>query len=295
MGGLRKDLPITYWTFLIGALSIAGVPLLSGFFSKDEILYRTFAGGHTLLWLLAIATSFLTAVYMFRLVFLTFHGERATAPAAGNAGHGHPSHLHDAPKPMAFALVILAVGSVLAGYVGVPHVLGGSNRIEEFLAPNLDVGAEVGTHADPAADARADADAAHASGDQTILELTLMGVSTVVGLSGIGVAALFFLRNRRAADALAERFSGVRTLLENKYYVDEIYDAAFVRPTRILSERGLWKVVDVGAIDGLVNGVARAVGSLSFVLRRLQTGSVRTYAASLFLGAVMVLGYYLWK
>jgi NADH-quinone oxidoreductase subunit L len=294
MGGLRKDLPITYWTFLIGALSIAGVPLLSGFFSKDEILYRTFASGHTLLWVLAIITSFLTAVYMFRLVFMTFHGQRATAP--GDAGHGHGAHLHDAPKPMAFALVVLAVGSVLAGYVGVPHALGGSNRIEEFLAPNLETGAQADAHAAASTDTSTASDGAHASsGNETMVELTLMGVSTVVGMSGIGVAAFFFLKNRRAADALAERFSGIRALLENKYYVDEVYDAAFVRPTRILSERGLWKVVDVGAIDGLVNGVARAVGGLSFVLRRVQTGSVRTYAASLFLGAVMVLGYYLWK
>src|SRR5262249_25242309 len=94
MGGLKSELPITYWTFLIGALAIAGVPLLSGFFSKDEILYRTYAGGHTWLWLLGVATSFLTAIYMFRLVFLTFHGKRAPAVIAAEAHHGHDGHGH---------------------------------------------------------------------------------------------------------------------------------------------------------------------------------------------------------
>ncbi len=142
MGGLKKELPITYWTFLIGALAIAGFPFLSGFFSKDEILYRTFAGGHPILWAIGAATSLLTAVYMFRLVFLTFHGERAAAghghDAHGHAGHGHDDHghgghLHDAPPAMAAALLILALGSVVAGYVGVPHALGGDNRIESFL------------------------------------------------------------------------------------------------------------------------------------------------------------------
>jgi NADH-quinone oxidoreductase subunit L len=287
MGGLKQALPITYWTFLVGALAIAGFPLLSGFFSKDEILYRTFAGGHTLLWVTALATSFLTAVYMFRLVFMTFHGERAAAHE--HADGRHALHLHDAPRPMAFALVVLAVGSVAAGYVGVPHALGGANRIEEFLSPNLAVQGPAADHAAPPEAAGS----THASGGDEALELTLMGVSTLAGLSGIGLAVYFFLKNRRAADAMAERFAGIRTLLQNKYYVDEIYEAVVIRPTRILSERGLWQVVDVRAIDGAVNGVARSIGGLSHLLRRLQTGSVRAYAVSFFVGVVMVLGYYL--
>jgi len=143
MGGLKDTLPITYWTFLIGAIAIAGVPGLAGFFSKDEILWRTFATGHTWLWALGLVTSLLTAVYMFRLVFLAFHGEPQHVAHSQPSSHpehpSHPSgsHVHDAPPAMAIALVVLAVGSVVAGYVGFPHALGGSNRIERFLAPSF--------------------------------------------------------------------------------------------------------------------------------------------------------------
>src|SRR5437867_4190943 len=133
MGGLRRELPITYATFLVGAMAIAGVPGLAGFFSKDEVLYRTYAGGHTLLWIVGLATSLLTATYMFRLVFLAFHGARVEeSPPAP-----HRSHLHDAPPAMAFALIVLALGSIAAGYAGVPRALGGSNRFERFLEPSF--------------------------------------------------------------------------------------------------------------------------------------------------------------
>ena len=278
MGGLRHELPLTYWTFVIGALAIAGVPGLAGFFSKDEILYRTFAGGHVLLWAVGMLTSLLTAVYMFRLVFLAFHGERAHAEPHAEALNDAHGRLHDAPPAMALALIVLAVGSVAAGYVGLPHALGGSNRIEQFLAPSFTVGAEE-----------------HAVEASESLELGLMGVSSLVALGGIGIAVFFFLRNRDAADHMAARFGAVHRLLSNKYYVDEIYDTTIVQPIRILSEEGLWKRVDVRGIDGAVNGVAETVGGLSDLLRRLQTGSVRAYAASLFAGVVLVLGYYLWR
>ena len=281
MGGLRKDLPLTYWTFLVGALAIAGVPGLAGFFSKDEILYRAYAGGHTVLWAVGLLTSLLTAIYMFRLVFLAFHGERAPGPAAA----AHPeeaepaAHLHDAPPAMAIALVVLAVGSVAAGYVGLPAGLGGANRFERFLEPSFTAGDQT-TDAPVATDG---------------LEMGLMAVSTVVALGGIGTAAFFFLWNTRAADALAERFAGAHRVLSNKYYVDEIYDAVIVEPILIVSEEALWKGVDARVIDGAVNGVGEAVVGGSELLRRLQTGSVRAYAASLFLGVVLVLGYYLWR
>src|SRR5204862_1648693 len=110
MGGLKKDLPVTYWTFVIGAIAIAGVPPFAGFFSKDEILFKSFSSGHTWLWVVGLLTAFLTACYMFRLVFMTFHGDRAT---------NHSNHLHDAPLPMAIALVVLAIGSISAGWVGI--------------------------------------------------------------------------------------------------------------------------------------------------------------------------------
>jgi len=121
MGGLRRELPITYWTFLVGAMAIAGVPALAGFFSKDEVLYRTYAGGHTLMWMVGLVTSLLTAIYMFRVVFLAFHGARVEAPAAAH----HPSRLHDAPRAMAFALIVLALGSIVAGYAGTRARSGG--------------------------------------------------------------------------------------------------------------------------------------------------------------------------
>jgi NADH-quinone oxidoreductase subunit L len=266
MGGLRRALPVTYWTFLIGALAISGVPGLAGFFSKDEILYRTFAGGHTLLWVVGLLTSLLTAVYMFRLVFLTFHGSRRAEDPSQDS---HLPHLLDAPPAMAVALVVLAAGSVLAGYAGL------SGRFERFLAPSF---------GPPVVDASADGG----------LETTLMLVSTVVAFVGIGVAAFLFARTGTAARRLAERFSGLRRVLLGKYYVDEIYDAVVVEPIRIVSEEGLWKVIDVRVIDGAVNGVAETVSVAGQLLRRLQTGSVRAYAASIFLGAVLVLGYYLW-
>ena len=256
MGGLKKDLPITYWTFLIGSLAIAGVPGLAGFFSKDEILFRTFAGGHTLLWTIGLLTSLLTAIYMFRLVFLAFYGERR-----------HQSHLHDAPPAMAIALIVLAIGSVVAGYAGL------SGRFERFLEPSF------GLHAE---------EATAGAG----LETTLMAASSIVAVAGIGLAVFLFLKRRAAADRLAEQFAGLHRVLEHKYYVDEIYDAALVQPIHIASREGLWKIVDVRMIDGAVNGVAEAVRGGSEILRRLQTGSVRAYAASLFLGVVMVLGYY---
>jgi NADH-quinone oxidoreductase subunit L len=317
MGGLKRDLPVTYWTFLVGAIAISGVPGFAGFFSKDEILAKTFESGHTVLWGVGLATSLLTAIYMFRVVYLAFHGSRAPEPAPPQrpeeeepaaAQHGapwtqhpgaatqhpgaatqHPEaaaqrggpptgtghvasnhRLHDAPPAMALPLVVLAVGSVVAGYVG----LGG--RFEHFLEPSF---------------AAPTAEAAAADG----IETTLMMVSIVVAFAGIGVATYYFLKNRRAAAVMAARFAGLRLLLQNKYYVDEIYDATIVQPIRIVSEDGLWKTVDVRLIDGAVNGVGEIVGGASEVLRRVQTGSVRAYAASLLLGVVLVLGYYLWR
>ena len=305
MGGLRKELPITFWTFLIGSLAIAGVPLLSGFFSKDEILFKTYTSGHTLLWVVGMLTSLMTATYMFRLVFLTFWGERRhPAVAAGHDAHGHGSHatghghdahgghghhLHDAPKPMAFALIVLTLGSILAGYVGLPHALGGSNRIEAWLEPSF---------APPHIEASAQTPAAateHEAEPSEGLELGLMALSSGVAVLGIGIAWFFFVSDPRRSESVARSFSGLRTVLLNKYYVDEAYDAAIVQPIRVTSEQALWKVFDVRGIDGVVNGTADTVGGLAQVLRRLQTGSVRAYAVSLLFGAVALFGYFLWR
>jgi NADH-quinone oxidoreductase subunit L len=310
MGGLKKDLPITYWTFLIGAIAIAGVPPLAGFFSKDEILFKTFTHGNTIMWAIGVATAFLTATYMFRLVFLTFHGERRQPPAAHGAhgaadhGHGHApaGHLHDAPPAMALALIVLAAGSVLAGFVGVPHILGGGNRIERFLEPAFEAHAmapatefqvaEGRPQAAPVPETAAVHEEAAAEGAN---EWLLMGISVGAAAAGIGLAMYFWLWNREAAANIARGAAGFYRLLLNKYYVDELYDAAIVRPIQAVSTSVLWKGADAALIDGSVNGVGQVVQGTSSVLRRLQSGSIRAYAASLFLGVVLILGWYLFR
>ena len=192
---------------------------------------------------------------------------------------------------MAIALVVLAIGSVLAGFVGVPHALGGHNRIEAFLEPSF--------HAMGAHERRRDREAAaaeHAAHAETGTELGLMGLSTFVALAGIGLATLFFLKRPERADRDGRRGSaGVHRLLLNKYYVDELYNAVIVQPIKRLSTGVLWRGVDAGLIDGTVNGVGLVVRGWSAVLRRLQTGSVRAYAMSFFVGVVTILGYYLWR
>jgi NADH-quinone oxidoreductase subunit L len=250
------------------------------------------------LWVVGLLTSLLTATYMFRLVFLAFHGERA-APAADDAhaippydvhpshddAHAAPSHLapshagshlHDAPPAMAIVLIVLAIGSVVAGYAGLPGVLRGGDWFARYLAPSFGSAPleDVAEHG---------------------IEGTLMLVSVAVAVVGIGLATFFFLKNRRAADAMADRFAGLHSLLLNKYYVDELYDATIIQPVRIVSEDALWKVVDVNLIDAAVNGVGETVVGASARLRRLQSGSVRASAAYVFFGVVMILGYYLWR
>jgi len=350
MGGLKRQLPITYWTFLIGALAIAGVPGLAGFFSKDEILFRTFTAatpGHTLMWVLGVVTSLLTAIYMFRLVFLAFHGERrheapmpqqseeeepvtqvsgTVPPPALAAGHvpavhgsdhhaaaqqgapGHHGMPHEAPWSMAVPLILLAAGSVLAGYAGLPHALGGSNRIEQFLEPAFHAPTQaveiVASAAQPPivpvalglqlpGDAHAGEVHAGEVHADAATELRLMALSSGIAFAGIGIAAYFWLRRRDAAAAVADRMRPLHRLLLDKYYVDEAYDALLVQPLTTLSRTVLWRGVDAGLVDGAVNGVGLAVGAGSDALRRAQTGSVRTYAAMFFAGVVVIVGHYL--
>jgi NADH-quinone oxidoreductase subunit L len=345
MGGLKKHVPITYWTFLIGSIAIAGVPPLAGFFSKDEILFETFRHGHQILWVVGVLTSLLTATYMFRLVFLTFHGEErfhGVAAAAAHGGHGgahaphgrsHAAHdhghLHDAPPAMATALIVLAIGSVAAGWIGIPHALGGHNSLGTWLEPafaynncgapvttgelagfaiqNCEPGQEpalasmtqVATQAPvPAVAQPAEAEHAAEGGaahDETALELTLMGVSTLIAFLGIGLAAYMWLKNRHIPAQLAAQFPGVHGLLLNKYYVDEIYDAAIVQPIKTASTEGLWRGMDVKLVDGAVNATGYVVGALAAGLRLFQTGSVKSYAAGTFVGVVAILAYYLWR
>jgi NADH-quinone oxidoreductase subunit L len=334
MGGLRKALPITFWTFVIASVAIAGVPGFAGFFSKDEILFETFSEGHWILWTVGALTSLLTATYMGRLVFLTFFGERRhdapapehpeeeepaahghAAPAHGHAApahaahaHGHAAHdhghLHDAPPAMALALIVLAIGSVAAGYIGVPHALGGHNTLAAWLEPAFEARPATGALAEDVATPTEEPGALAPEGeaaeaveahDETRLELTLMGVSTAIAFLGIGIAAFVWVKRRDIAASMARSFAPVHRLLLNKYYVDEVYDATVVRPIHAVSREGLGRGFDGRVVDGAVNGTATIVAASAAMLRRLQTGSVRTYAGSLFIGVVVVLGYYLWR
>lgn len=310
MGGLKKHIPITYWTFVIASVAIAGVPLLAGFFSKDEILFETFLEGHQLLWGIGVLTSLLTATYMFRLVHLTFHGEErfhaghapehhAPAHPGTHAPEHHHGAPHDAPWPMATALVVLAIGSILAGYVNIPHALGGHAALHEWLTPVFNAencgqttttGELAGMAIEPCSPVEERDPAEHAG-----LELALMAVSSLIAFAGIGLATFLWLKNKEIPARLAAQYPGVHRLLLNKYYVDEVYDATIVQPIKVVSTEGLWRGFDVKVVDGAVNGAGYFVSGVSIVLRLLQNGSVKTYAASMFVGVVAVLAYYLWR
>jgi NADH-quinone oxidoreductase subunit L len=228
----------------------------------------------------------------------------------GHSSHGHGAHLHDAPAPMALALILLAAGSVLAGLVGIPHALGGGNRIEEFLAPSFEAHAVAPATEFQITEGRLRAEGApagqpggapveiatvdHQAGEgDTRTELLLMALSSGIAGAGILLAGYFWLANRRAAANLARAATPIYALLLNKYYIDELYNAVIVQPIKQISTFVLWKGADAGLIDGAVNGVGRLVRETSGGVRRLQTGSIRAYAASLFIGVILILGWYL--
>ena len=197
---------------------------------------------------------------------------------------------------MALVLIVLAIGSIFAGYVGVPHALGGQNRLAAWLAPSFaapgpDVAALIAGDLQVSGEA---GDAEAVEGDAA-LELMLMAVSSAIALAGMAIAAFIWLKRREIADAMARNYPGLHRLLLNKYYVDEVYESMVVQPIRVGSQEALWRGVDVGVIDGAVNGAGAVVAGSAGVLRRLQTGSVRAYASSMFLGVVVILGYYLWR
>ncbi len=265
MGGLKKHTPTTFWTFLVGGLAIAGVPGFSGFFSKDEILWKAFLNS-PVLYVIALAAAGLTAFYIFRMVYLAFYG----APRM-DAAVMH--HLHESPRVMTVPLMVLAALSIIGGYIGIPHL----NQFEAFLEPVFKHGHSM----------------AEAHQEGLGLELGLMTLSVAVALAGIYFAYQFYLAKAGAADRLATRLRGLYNLLVHKYYVDEIYEALFVRPLNWLSEKFFWKIFDVKLIDGAVNGAATLFGGIASVLRRWQTGIVQNYAVTLVLGLIIILGYFL--
>jgi NADH-quinone oxidoreductase subunit L len=266
MGGLKKHLPLTYPTFLIGAVAIAGVPFLSGFFSKDAILTQAFAQGRYFLWALGLMGAVLTAFYMFRLVFLTFFGEERLDPHARE-------HLHESPKVMTVPLVILAFFSVVAGYVGLPVVLGEkADLFGRFLEPVIHPGHE-----------------AHLGAGA---EWLLILASVAVAFCGIYIAYVFYLKSPRTPHRIVARFPSVYKLLYHKYYVDEIYDAAFVKPL-VKGSQAVYDNFDLKVIDGTVNGAASATGTAGKALSFIQSGLVKDYALVILLGVVIFLGYLL--
>ncbi|MGE5189716.1 MAG: NADH-quinone oxidoreductase subunit L [Gemmatimonadota bacterium] len=278
MGGLKKYLPVTFWTMFIATLAISGIPGLSGFFSKDEILWQSYSSphGHVVLWAVGTAAAGITAFYMFRLVFMTFYGDSRMNPQV-------EKQVHESPRSMTVPLAILGVLSLVGGWVGIPAVLGGANRFEHWLAP-------VFGHAAPAAAEGAEAAAHHPAA----LELGLMAGSVAVALLGIALAYYLYRVRPAKPAAIAAKVPGIYDVVLNKYYVDELYDVVFVR--RIVNGSiWLWQAFDAAFIDGIVNGIASLVREAGDGIRRVQTGVVGSYAFSLLLGAVLVVGYLFFK
>jgi NADH-quinone oxidoreductase subunit L len=263
MGGLKKYMPATYPTFLIGAIAIAGVPFLSGFFSKDAILTAAFAKGQYVIWALGILGAVLTAFYMFRLIFMTFYGKERIEPEA-------KKHLHESPPVMTVPLSILAFFSIFAGYVGLPVVLGKKvNWFNDFLNPILYPGHE--THL------------------SLTTEWVLILISVVMALGGIFIAYLFYLKKPAVPHNLVSRLPSLYRLLYNKYYVDELYDSIFVKPT-IRGSDFIYRKFDLDVIDGSVNGTAYGAGFLGKMLSYLQTGFIKDYALIFLFGSIILLG-----
>jgi NADH-quinone oxidoreductase subunit L len=287
MGGLRKKIPVTFWTFLLGCIAIAGVPPFSGFFSKDEILWKAFAnsGGNIYIWIVGAITAGLTAFYMFRMLFNTFFGE---SRASEDVKH----HIHESPKVMTIPLIILATLSVIGGWVGIPQILGGSNSIEQWFEPVFGHEKEV---AAPAINFISNAFASSgAEGHAPSAEGSLMIAAIIVALVGIFVAYYLYIRRPELPVAFVRNFPRFFGTLYNKYYVDELYHAIFVRG---LFGLGAFckRVVDEVIIDGTINGVAYLVGGIGGILRRIQAGYVQGYAFGMIIGAIVVIGYLIMK
>jgi len=252
MGGLKDRLPITYWTFVVGSLALAGFPLTAGFFSKDDILVSAWAAGPLgrVLSLFGILTALLTAFYSFRLVFVTFWGP-------SRVDQHHAAHVHEPSPTMTVPLVILAVLSIATGYFGIP----------EFLAPVFE----------------RDGGNDHAGG-----ALGIMLLATAMGVLGIAAAYYAYVLHPSLPDRWAHQWRTAYEWSFHKWYFDEAYDRSIVRPT-FTAAAELWKRIDVAIIDGAVNGVARAIAWSAWFLRLVQSGQTQHYALGMALGAVVIL------
>lgn len=267
-GGLKKYMPKTYATFLIASLAISGFPGFSGFFSKDEILWYSYANGGFLFWLIGAITAMLTAFYIFRLFSLTFLGEE-------RFDH-HKIHPHESPSVMTIPLMILAFLSLFGGYVGIPQIFSGEggNLFEKWLSPVYK---------------NAEEKIIHFSVHSHYEEILLMAASVIFALSAIYFALYIYAKKPSIAKTISERFKNFYNILLNKYYVDEIYETAIVKPIQVGSEKVLWKFTDSMIIDGIVNGSAKLIDIISSRIRKIQTGVAQFYAVVMMAGIALVL------
>jgi NADH-quinone oxidoreductase subunit L len=320
MGGLRKLIPVTFWVVTIATIAIAGIPPFAGFFSKDEILGAVFHSpyGGPVIWAIGVLTAGLTSFYMFRLWFMTFFGElklgsvdegeeahAAHAPAqaahdAASHSHGHAddqSHghggVHESPWVMLAPLVILAVLSFVGGWVGVPQFMRGHNEIEHFLSPVMQSGPAVAGEAVSDKDATT-SHAGEATPENSSEEWLLAGTSVAAALIGLFFAYLFYYKNPELPERITSKMHGIYMMVLHKYYVDEGYGAIFVKPLLALSTTVLWRGVDQGVIDGLVNGAGTSSRGIGNELRRMQSGNIRSYAAWVAIGGAAIVAYMVW-
>jgi NADH-quinone oxidoreductase subunit L len=313
MGGLRKKIPITFWTMSAGVFAISGIYPFSGFFSKDEILYQTFISPNPLaklLWFVGLLTAGLTSFYMFRLWFKTFFGEprfeqhgpthapdlHAGHLAAVHASksstlvleaepepiHSHAHGVHESPWVMTIPLILLAILSIIGGWVGIPFALGGHNEFEHFLAPVFN--ASLGTSA-----AEQNFWPQHVSDGNAHTELALAAISLLTAALGFFIAYLFYYRKPGTAAELAKKFAPLYNLVNHKYWVDEIYGRLIITPLLVISRIGLNGLIDGGIIQGTSSGLAATTRGGSWLARRIQSGNIRSYAGWLAIGAAAVI------
>ena len=283
MGGLRRSLPRTYWTFLAACLALAALLPFSGFFSNGQILWEAYASpqGGTWLWLLGLVTAGLSSFYIFRLFFLTFHGTpkevAAMPPEEGGIEPARASrHPHESPPIMTWPLIALAVLSLGGGWMGSQFLFGGSDPWSRFIAPAFQLAAIPGELA-----------VEHSAETEHLL----MALSLLVSLGGIGLAFLLYQARPAIADVLQARFRGLHQVVLNKYFVDEFYRFVFVRPIVAGSSELLWKAMDMAAIDGTIHRAARRTSRVGDTMRRMQSGNIRSYAAWVVLGAILLISF----
>jgi NADH-quinone oxidoreductase subunit L len=265
MGGLRSKIKVTFWCMLFGTIAIAGFPPFAAFFSKDAILFAAFNSEHggKALYAVGLFAAILTSFYMFRLIWLTFFGQRRY--------DDHHVHVHESPKNMTVPLIILVFLSLTGGWFALPALFGGKDYFADFLAPAFGTVEAAGGEA------------------ASSLEHTLSIVAVIAAGLGLAVAWRMY-----AKDVKQGKSEGLHKLLYNKYYVDELYHAVVVGPLIWISRNVLWKVVDVSVIDGTVNGIATGTSAVGDTVRQTQSGNTRSYAVWVLVGAVLVFGIIFW-